>query len=133
MQIQNNYNPGQKAATVTASPNLQTEVARNNPNDSASRLVQSLGADSTKRALTKYQQVTEQRKLQQQEMKVDGYPSGDLGRCAGALGFVGIERFGTKEPPPTNLNHVRPLVASGLAVVPKNLPAPAHHETNTHV
>ena len=67
------FNPGQEAASVTASPNLQAVQARYDPNGSANRLITALGADSTQRSLEEFQQMYKQKQLQDQTLKIDSY------------------------------------------------------------
>lgn len=68
-----NYNPGQEQAQVTASPNLQTVQARYDPNADVNSLLSALGSDSTQRSLSNFKAEYDQRKLQEQVMKIDGY------------------------------------------------------------
>lgn len=70
---QDNYNPGQEGATVTAAPNLQTVQARYDPNADVNSLLKSLGSESTQQALGNFKAEYEQRKLQEQGMKIEGY------------------------------------------------------------
>lgn len=73
MAAQDAFNPGQEAASVTASPNIQAVQAQFDPNGSAHALVTALGADSTQRGLEGFQEAYNQRKLQEQSMKVGAY------------------------------------------------------------
>jgi len=73
MANQDTFNPGKEAATVTASPNIQAVQARYDPNASADALAAALGSDSTQHALAGFQQVYNERKLQEQSMKIEGY------------------------------------------------------------
>ena len=73
MAAQDAFNPGQEAASVTASPNIQTVQAQFDPNGSANKLIQALGAESTQRGLAGLQEAHNQKKLQEQSMKISGY------------------------------------------------------------
>ena len=68
-----NFNPGQEASSVTASPNLQAVQARYDPNGSANRLISALGADSTQKSLDEFQATYKQKQLQDQSLKIDSY------------------------------------------------------------
>ena len=73
MAAQDAFNPGQEAASVTASPNIQTVQAQYDPNGSANKLIQALGAESTQRGLADFKQVYEQKKQNDQLLKIDHY------------------------------------------------------------
>ena len=67
------YNPGQEGVAITASPSLQSEKARFDPNGSANSLLKALGSESTQSSLDSFQTMYNHRKLQEQTMKIDGY------------------------------------------------------------
>lgn len=73
MAAQDAYNPGQESASVTASPNLSTVQAKYDPNASANSLIAALGADSTQRGIEAFQSQYNEKKLQEQSLKIDSY------------------------------------------------------------
>ena len=58
---------------MTASPNIQTERARFDPEDSANALLKALGSQSTQRELENFNRVYQEKKLQEQSAKFDWY------------------------------------------------------------
>lgn len=67
------YNPGVEAVAQTATPNVQTEVARVDPTTGAQSLMMALGTQGTQQQLAAFNEAYEQRRLQEQSMKVDAY------------------------------------------------------------
>lgn len=89
------YNPGQEARTVSASPTFQTVQAKNDPNASANALAAALGSESFQRNATNFQQVYEQKKTQEQAIKIDSYTAQFMqDNAAGAVDKAQLkERF----------------------------------------
>lgn len=79
MAAQDAFNPGQEAASVTASPNISTVQSRYDPNAGVNSLIQALGADSTQRSLDSFNQAYQQKKLQDQSLKIDAYTQQFMG------------------------------------------------------
>ena len=67
------YNPGQEGLANTASPNLQSEKARFDPVGSANKLMTALGTPGVQAGLADFNAAYQQKKLQDQAMKVDAY------------------------------------------------------------
>lgn len=67
------YSPGQESVAQTASPNISTVQARNDPNGSVNSLLAALGSESTQAGIANFKQAYDARKLQEQSMKIDGY------------------------------------------------------------
>lgn len=71
----NDFNPGIEPVAQTGAPNVQTEVARNGDNATtgAGALMQALGTQGTQQALAQFNEMYEQRRLQEQTAKVGAY------------------------------------------------------------
>ncbi len=67
------YNPGVEPVAQTANPNVQTEMARQDPEMAAGALLRALGTQSTQQQLAQFSEEHEQRKLQEQTAKVGAY------------------------------------------------------------
>jgi len=67
------YNPGREQYAVTAAPNLVSEKARFDPNGAVDKLVSALGADSVQRELAAFHRKHEEKKHQEQALKLEWY------------------------------------------------------------
>lgn len=67
------FNPGVESVAQTASPNIQTVQARNDPNGSVNSLLTALGSESTQRELANFNAKRDMEKQQEQAIKLESY------------------------------------------------------------
>ena len=76
MATQGTFNPGQEAASVTASPNISTVQARFDPNADVNSLVSALGSDANLNRANSMYAEDMKRKTIEQTAKIESYTQG---------------------------------------------------------
>ncbi len=76
MATQGTFNPGQEAASLSASPNISTVQARFDPNADVNSLVSALGSDANLNRANSMYAEDMKRKTLEQTAKIESYTQG---------------------------------------------------------